>query len=40
MTGMVDRVHLGIDETKRTQFREDVEPLLNELQNVLDQYQR
>ncbi len=38
--GMVDRVHVGIDESKRTDFRDEVEPLLNDLQSVLDRYQR
>ena len=40
ITGMVDRVDLGIDAARREQFREEVEPLLNNLQNVLDKYQK
>lgn len=40
VTGMVDRAHNGVSEDKRAQFRKEVEPLLNDLQDVLDRYQK
>lgn len=40
VTGLVDRVHVGIDSTHRDQFRKDVTPLLEDLQEVLDRYQK
>jgi CRP-like cAMP-binding protein len=38
VTGLVDRVHVGIDQSKRSQFRKDVMPLLEDLQKVLERY--
>ncbi|GJL86241.1 MAG: hypothetical protein DHS20C02_20160 [Micavibrio sp.] len=40
VTGIVDRVDLGIDESKRDGFRDEVTPLLDDLQKVLDRYQK
>jgi CRP/FNR family transcriptional regulator, cyclic AMP receptor protein len=40
VTGIVDRAHDGIDESKRAAFRTEVEPLLADLQFVLDRYQK
>lgn len=40
VTGMVDRVHLGIDKKKREAFREEIEPLLDKLQKIMDRYQK
>lgn len=40
ITGIVDRVHLGVDKQKRDKFREEVEPLLDQLQKVMDRYQK
>lgn len=40
VTGIVDRVHLGIDSKKRDKFREEVNPLLDELQKIMDRYQK
>lgn len=39
MAGMADRAKLGIDESKKEQFREEIEPILNQMQNVFDKYQ-
>lgn len=39
ITGIVDRVDGGIDETRRSAFRAEVKPLLDDLQDVLDRYQ-
>ena len=40
VTGIVDRVDLGIDESKRDDFRDEVAPILDNLQRVLDRYQK
>ncbi len=40
VAGIVDRVDLGIDESKREGFRDEVNPLLDDLQKVLDRFQR
>ncbi len=40
ITDMIERVDASIDESKRAEFRDEVEPLLNDLQTVLDRYQR
>ena len=39
VTGMVDKAHVGVDSKKRDAFRKEVEPLLADLQAVLDRYQ-
>jgi CRP-like cAMP-binding protein len=39
ITGIVDRVDGGIDESKRSKFRDEVMPLLSDLQDILDRYQ-
>lgn len=39
VTGIVDKAHHGISSDKRNAFREEVEPLLKDLQDVLDRYQ-
>ncbi len=38
VTGIVDAVHDGIDEGQRKNFSNEVTPLLNDLQKVLDKY--
>ncbi len=40
VTGLVDRVDIGIDQGKRDEFRDEVNPLLDALQEVMDRYQR
>jgi CRP-like cAMP-binding protein len=40
VSGIVDSVHGGIDPKSRDAFRDEVTPLLNDLQKVLDRYQR
>ncbi len=40
IAGMVDRVNVGIDESQRSAFRDDVTPLLDELEAMLDKYAR
>lgn len=40
VTGIVDRVDLGIDSSKRDAFRDEVNPLLDQLQAVMDKYQK
>jgi len=40
VTGIVHRVDVGIDEGRRDDFRGEVEPLLDDLQKVLDRYQK
>lgn len=39
VTGIVDKAHAGVDSKKRDAFRREVEPLLADLQSVLDRYQ-
>lgn len=39
ISGVVDRVDMGIDKSQRNAFREEVTPLLADLQKVLDRYQ-
>lgn len=39
ISGVVESVGHGIDDSRRTEFRKDVEPLLAELQKILDRYQ-
>ena len=39
VTGIVDRVDIGISEADRRTFRAEVMPLLDDLQRVLDKYQ-
>jgi CRP-like cAMP-binding protein len=39
ITGVVDRAHKGIDETKRAAFRDEVQPLIDELSEILIRYQ-
>ena len=38
ITGVVGRVQMGIDKQKRDQFREDIEPLLDRFNEILDRY--
>ncbi|MCB1532334.1 MAG: cyclic nucleotide-binding domain-containing protein [Alphaproteobacteria bacterium] len=40
ITGVVDRVELGIDSSKSEQFRKEVNPLLDQLQEILDRYHK
>lgn len=40
VTGIVDSAHAGIDPQARDAFRDEVTPLLNDLQKILDRYQR
>ncbi len=40
ITGLVDRVHIGVDSAQRDKFRDEVTPLLENLQEVLDRYQK
>ena len=40
VTGMVDKAHAGVSSEKRDAFRLEVEPLLADLQDVLDRYQK
>ncbi|MGB4056794.1 MAG: cyclic nucleotide-binding domain-containing protein [Alphaproteobacteria bacterium] len=40
ISGVVDSVDVGIDPKSRDAFRDEVTPLLNDLQKVLDRYQR
>jgi len=40
ITGIVERVDDHIDEGNRDNFREEVEPLLDQLQSILDKYKR
>ncbi|MCC7305912.1 MAG: cyclic nucleotide-binding domain-containing protein [Alphaproteobacteria bacterium] len=40
VTGIVDAVHDGIDAKNRDAFRNEVTPLLEDLQKVLDRYHR
>jgi CRP-like cAMP-binding protein len=40
VTGIVENVQGGIDPQSRDAFRDEVTPLLNDLQKVLDRYQR
>lgn len=40
ISGIVEAVHSGVDEKNRTAFRDEVTPLLNDLQKVLDRYQK
>jgi CRP/FNR family cyclic AMP-dependent transcriptional regulator len=39
VTGIIDRAQDGVTEEKRAAFRREVEPLLADLQDVLDRYQ-
>ncbi len=39
ITGIVDRVDLGISDKKRDAFREEINPLLDKVQAILDKYQ-
>lgn len=38
ISGIVERVDGGIDEARRAEFRDEVKPLLDDLQEVLDRY--
>ncbi|MCB9989922.1 MAG: cyclic nucleotide-binding domain-containing protein [Rhodospirillales bacterium] len=38
MTGLVEKAGRGIDENRRAAFREDVTPLLDRLEDILEQY--
>ncbi len=38
ITGLVEKAGRGIDETKRKAFRDDVEPVLKELDGLLEKY--
>lgn len=38
--GIIDRVELGVSEQKRGEFRKEVEPLLSDLEKVLDRFRR
>ena len=38
VTSIVEKAHAGVDTQKRDAFRKDVEPLLQDLQDVLDRY--
>ena len=40
ISGVVDSVDLGINEQKREDFRNEVEPLLDKLQYVLEKYNK
>lgn len=40
VTGIVDKVHDGVDANSRNAFRAEVTPLLDDLQRVLDRYKR
>jgi CRP-like cAMP-binding protein len=40
VSGVVESIHEGIDPKSRDAFRDEVTPLLNDLQKVLDRYQR
>jgi CRP/FNR family cyclic AMP-dependent transcriptional regulator len=40
VVGIVDSVQAGVDPASRDQFRDEVTPLLNDLQAILDRYQR
>lgn len=39
ITGLVEKVSHGVDEAQRTQFRNDVMPLLEQLDDLLSAYQ-
>lgn len=39
ITGMVDRIQEGITQDKRDAFRKEIEPLLDQMQEVFDKYQ-
>lgn len=38
ITGVVDRVQLGVTREKREEFRAEIEPLLDQINEVLDRY--
>lgn len=40
VTGLVDRVQLGVDSAQRDKFREEITPALDKLQEILDRYQK
>ena len=40
ITGLVDRVQLGIDSEQRDKFRDEITPVLDKLQEILDRYQK
>ncbi len=39
MTGIIESTAFGIDENKRKEFRSEIEPLLDQMQSILDKYQ-